>query len=226
MITWSKLADWYLEIAKVEGDKDEILLYILERLLVILHPFAPFVTEELWKNFQSGEMLMVHPWPQGKASAPAEAQKDFALVQDIITNLRNIRSEYKIEPKKRVKAVIASSENKDLISAQAEVIKSLARLEDLQVEDAYAKAGDTAAAILPGAEIYLLLEGAVDLARERENLRKEKENLEKFIASLEAKLQNDGFVRQAPPAIVAQEKEKLTTSKEQLAKVEEKLKNL
>ena len=224
--TWSKLADWYLEIAKVEGGKDEVLLYVLERLLVVLHPFAPFVTEELWKNFESGEMLMVHPWPDTEEAQMSEAKKDFVFIKDIITNIRNIRSEYKIEPKNKVKAVIVSPERRDLISSQAQVIKALARLEDLQTGEDYQKTDDTAVAILPGAEIYVLLGGVVDFAKEKENLLKEKENLERFVASLESKLSNEGFVKNAPSNIIQQEQGKLQESKERLAKIGEKLKTM
>lgn len=221
--TWSKLADWYLEIAKVEGEKDEVLLYVLERLLVLLHPFAPFVTEEIWKSFETGEMLIIKKWPEAVASQKESTKDNFNTIKDIITGIRNIRAEYKIEPKKKVKAVIVSAEKRDLIAAQSEIIKYLGRVEDLEVTDAFARKEGMAAAVLSGAEIYVSLEGIVDLEKEKQNLLKEKENLTIFASNLRKKLGNETFVAKAPANIIETEKEKLSESIEKLEKVEEKL---
>lgn len=216
---WSKLADWYLEAAKAEGEKNEILLYILERLLIVLHPFAPFVTEEIWKNFETGDLLMVQKWPKGAESADKAAQDDFGFVKDIVIGIRNIRAEYKIEPAKKVKAIVLTADSKDLIESQAEVIKFLARVEDLQVASQFEKSKNMALAVLSGAEIYVSLEGIVDLEKEKGNLLKEKGNLEKFIASLKGKLDSSAFVEKAPANIVEQEKEKLEDSLMKLEKI-------
>lgn len=224
--TWSKLADWYLEIAKVEGGKDDILLYVLERLLVILHPFAPYVTEEIWKSFETGELLMVHEWPEAATSSQEETRADFEIVKDIITGIRNIRAEYKIEPKKKVQAVIVSSEKKDLVVAQIEIIKFLGRVEDLEVAETFAQKEGMAVAVLSGVEIYVSLEGLVDMEKEKQNLLKEKENLTAFVTNLQKKLGNETFVSKAPANIIAVEKGKLSESMEKLAKIEEKLKSM
>ena len=221
--TWSKLADWYLEIAKVEGNKDEILLYILERLLIVLHPFAPFVTEETWKSFETGELLMVQKWPKIGTFIDKNVSEDFKLMQEVITNIRNIRAEYKIEPAKKVKVVIVSVDKKDLIEAQSEIIKFLGRVESLETVDKFEKSEDMAMAVLPGVEIFVSLEGLVDMEKEKQNLLKEKENLEKFVKNLEAKFQNETFVSKAPAKIIEQEKSKLQESVEKLEKIEEKL---
>ncbi|MDD3190409.1 MAG: valine--tRNA ligase [Candidatus Pacebacteria bacterium] len=241
---WSKLADWYLEIAKVEGDKDEILLYALERLLIVLHPFAPFVTEEIWKNFGFDNLIMIEKWPESSVSVKmnideyrtvrivgcseedAAIRGDFELIKNMITSIRNIRAEYKIEPVKKLKAVIVSIDKKDLIESQAEIIKFLGRIEELEMVDKFEKSDDMAMAVLPGVEIFVSLEGLVDREKERQNLLKEKENLEKFVKNLEAKLENETFVAKAPAKIIEQEKTKLTDSKDRLGKVEEKIKSL
>lgn len=251
--TWNKFADWYLEIAKIEGDKDEILLYILERILVVLHPFAPFVTEEIWKSFESRELLMVHVWPmseievsigdvtekEDKLYINIEFQdiihseerypsllSDFQLIKGIITSIRNIRAEYKIEPAKRVKAVVVSSKKKELVLEQLEIIRALGRLESLEIVDNFEKTKDTAVAVLPDAEVFVLLEGAVDFEKEKENLAKEKANLSGFVEGLRRKLENETFVSKAPAAIVEQERKKLDEGEERLRKIEEKLDSL
>jgi valyl-tRNA synthetase len=221
--TWSKLADWYLEIAKVEGSKDEILLYVLERLLIVLHPFAPYVTEEIWKDFETGELLMVQKWPETVALQKEDTKANFEIVKDIITGIRNIRAEYKIEPKKKVKVVIVSVEKKDLIVAQVEIIKFLGRVEDLEVAETFAKKEGMAVAVLSGVEIYVSLEGLVDMEKEKQNLLKEKQNLTAFVSNLQKKLGNETFVSKAPDNIIEAEKGKLSESMEKLAKIEEKL---
>lgn len=251
--TWNKLADWYLEIAKIEGNKDEILLYVLERLLVVLHPFAPFVTEEIWKSFENGDLLMVHEWPESKIKVrlggygsegedgasidvmtedeiyPDEKypflQRDFQLIRDIITSIRNIRAEYKIEPKKLVKVTVVSAEKKELVEAQAAIIKALGRVEELQVETGLEKREGMAVVILNGAEIYVSLEGMIDVEKEKQNLLKDKDNLTKFVAGLRGKLSNEGFVKNAPESIIAAEEEKLAESEDKLSKIKEKLKS-
>lgn len=224
--TWSKLADWYLEISKIEGSKDEILLYALERLLIVLHSFAPYITEELWKNFESGELLMVQKWPETEEILSEDIKNNFELVKNIVISIRNIRAEYKIEPKNKVKAVIVSADKKNLVTAQSEIIKSLGRLEDLQIADGFVKTEGMAVAVLLGVEIYISLEGIVDLEKEKQSLLKEKENLENFIKSIASKLANETFVAKAPANIIEQNKNKLQESTEKLEKVNEKLKFL
>jgi valyl-tRNA synthetase len=221
----SKLADWYLEIAKVEGSKDEILLYVLERLLIVLHPFAPFVTEELWKNFGPDKMLLVEEWPEGNRELDAKAEADFLLLQEIITALRNIRSEYGIEPAKKAKAVIAAKDA-ELIQSQAEVIKRLGRLEELEIVAQLEKSQEMAVAVLRGAEVGVKLGGLVDLEKEKENLLQEKQELERYVRGLESKLSNETFVSRAPAEIVEGEKRKLEEGRERLARLCEKLSSL
>lgn len=222
---WNKLADWYLEISKVEGSKDDILLYVLERLLIILHPFAPFITEEIWKNFETGTLLMVEKWPESAGLQDTDARGDFEIIKNIITSIRNIRSEYKIEPKNKVKAVIVSADKKELIEAQAPVIKFLGRVENLEITDSFTKEEGMAVAVLSGVEIYISLEGLVDLEKEKQNLQKEKDNLTNFVSGLKKKLENEAFLKNARAEVVAAEKVKLSDSMEKLEKIEEKLKS-
>jgi valyl-tRNA synthetase len=241
--TWNKFADWYLEIAKVEGDKDEILLYALEKLLMVLHPFAPFVTEEIWKGFETGELLMIQKWPEinihvddsgrgfvtsevvtGQTSKTADAKINFRAIQEIITGIRNIRAENKIEPAKKVSAVIVSKNINSLIESQTEIIKFLGRVDSLTVADAFEKGKDTAMAVLPSAEIYIPLGGTADTEKEKENLLREKEKLERYITGLKAKLENETFAAKAPAKIIEQEQGKLFESEGKLKKIEERLK--
>lgn len=139
--TWGELADWYLEVSKVEGDKDSILVYVLENLLKLWHPYTPFVTEAIWSNLGKKDFIMVEKWPQAdKKMIDEKAEKDFALIKDLIILIRNARAENKIEPKNLIKIKIVSK-HKDLIESQAEIVKRLARVESLEVESGKSEKG-------------------------------------------------------------------------------------
>jgi valyl-tRNA synthetase len=225
--TWNKFADWYLEIAKVEGGKEDILLYVLERLLVLLHPFAPFVTEEIWKSFESGEMLLVRNWPKcSDAEIDNEITGNFGLISEIVTSIRNIRSENKIDPAKKLNITIATQKKAGLIEENSDVVKFLARLDTLQIVDSFIPDKNFVTAIQPEVEIFLSLEGLVDLEKERKGLLEEKAKLEKFIENSKNKLQNETFTAKAPAEIVEKEKGTMQDNIDKLAKIEEKIKIL
>ncbi len=220
--TWNKLADWYLEIAKIEKDKEKILIYILKNVLILWHPFIPFVTEKIWSSFNDS-LLLVAEWPKGtedkKVSATAMAiEQKFQKIQDIIAAIRNARSENKVEPAKKLEAIIYGHEDAGLLEGQKELLISLRTgLQSLEVKQSGEKIDKAIAAVVGGAEIYLL--GGRDEKKEKERLSKEKENLEKMIALQETKLSNPEFVGRAPEKIVTAEKGKLAAYKIELEKI-------
>ncbi|MBU1131525.1 valine--tRNA ligase [Patescibacteria group bacterium] len=217
--TWSKLADWYLEIAKIEGDtstgsthsKDDILLYILERLLILWHPFCPYVTEVLWDEFKPGELLMIQKWPcvnDQKSAIDNQVKKDFSLIQKIITSIRNTRAENKIDPKKVYSCLIRTKKNM-LIEENKAVIEGLAKVR-----------------ITPkcsGIEIHLNEAEIVLDIKENNELKKNKEkeivNLKRYIEIQEQKLANQNFTSKAPQEVIRQEKEKLEQARDKLDKL-------
>jgi len=223
--SWSDFADWYLEISKIEKAKDEILLYVLQTILKLWHPFMPFVTEDIWQNLDTN-LLMIQKWPQVKVKIDKKIESDFELVKQIIINLRNLRAEHKIEPKKLVTAVIISKSKVNLIQGNKDIIKSLARLTDLQVEKTGTKPAHSASAIIKGLEVYLPLEGLIDVKKEQQRLEKEKHQLEKYIEGLEKKLSNKKFINKAPKEVVSSEKEKFIKSQEKLKKLKHQIKYL
>lgn len=214
--TWSEFADWYLEIAKIEGEKDEILVYILERLLILWHPFMPFVTEEIYKNFNKG-LIMVAPWPTDvKFTLAPEDKKAIAELQEIVGAIRNIRAQYKIDPKQAVTISLSGSslEGKEIIEklARATVTEEIRE--------------NAAKAVVGGVTIAVSLEGLVDAAKERTRLEKELETTEKYVRSVESKLGNQDFIGRAPEAVVASEKMKLEEAKKKLEALKEQMKAL
>lgn len=219
--TWNKLADWYLEIAKVETSKEDILIYLLKNLLKLWHPFIPFVTEVIWQEI-SDSLLMTESWPQVYADFDKNVEQghvaDINRIIEIIKAIRDARSQNKIEPSKKLTAKIYSPQEASLFKDQAEVIKSLKTgLQSLEIIEAPLADKDAILIVSRQTEIYLL--GGLDKEKERARLDKEKANLEKMVQSLSAKLANKDFCDRAPQEIVAKEKERLVAYQEELAKL-------
>ncbi len=215
--TWSDFADWYLEIAKVEKGKEDILNYILERLLVLWHPFMPFVTEEIYTRFDRG-MIIVAQWPAAIV-IPSEAEGSlvqFTKLQEAITAIRNIRSEYKVEPKKLVDVVMSD----DSLMPYTDVICALGRVENLVVG---AKPEAAASAVVGGLEISIALAGLVDVAKEKVRMTDELVSVEKYIVGIRARLDGGDFVKNAPEKVVAMEKAKLEEAEARRTKLAQAL---
>jgi valyl-tRNA synthetase len=225
--TWTEFADWYLEIAKIQmqsmklkASTENILLYALENILKFWHPYMPFVTESIW-GILSGDakgkkFLMIESWPKGKMTA---APKEFALIKEIIGSIRNVRSEYKVEPAKKVDATIIGGAKAKLLKVNAAVIATLARLENLTVIAKGVKPADSASAMVGGVEIHLPLAGMVDAAKEKMRLEKDLANLEGFVKNLEAKLSNPGYTDNAPKEVVEKTRVMLAEKQEELKKI-------
>ncbi|MFA6132032.1 MAG: valine--tRNA ligase [Patescibacteria group bacterium] len=203
--TWSELADWYLEIAKIqrkdsklEKNTDEILLYVLEQVLVLWHPFMPFVTEELWSNFGSDKMLIVHDWPEVKVSK--QNNTEFERLREIIEKLRNWRAENKVEPKEKINVTLIVGEYFEIFKDEInlEIIKTLSRVENLVIEEN--KDGSF--------DYQFKVDRQIDAGKERERLSVELEEAKKYIVSLDGKLANQEFISKAPAKVVEDMKQK------------------
>jgi len=238
---WSEYADWYIEIAKIrlygtdaraQATVRRVLVYVLDRVLRMLHPYIPFVTEATWQHLpHAEEALMIAQWPHDtQASHDEEAEAQMALLIDVIRTIRNIRSEYNVEPGKRISAQIATGDHQKMIAKHAEVLTTLARLDPqaLSLEGRLSEKPEQAVSqvISGGIEIYLPLAGMIDLQAERERAQKDLAQLEKGISASRAKLNNTGFTEKAPAAVVDREREKLADLELQAAKVQARLKEL
>jgi valyl-tRNA synthetase len=263
--TWSDLADWYLEISKVqkqgnevidsEGaqtrgemkkNTDQILAYLLKNLLKLWHPFTPFVTEELWKNTQSdaeegvppakgvrgsgkaaSSSLITESWPEKeKKLQDKTVEKDFELLRNIISTIRNLRAEYQVEPAKKISATIVSKKYQKGLDENADVIKFLARVDSLTVLGKGKAPENAVSAVLEDMEIHLPLQGLVDAEKEKSRLQKEITRLEGYLAMLDGKLNNEKFINNAKPDIVESERDKQKKSQEELDKYREQMKML
>lgn len=220
--TWNEFADWYLEIAKIEGEKNDILNYLLERLLILWHPFMPFVTEEIYRQYDRG-LIMVAEWPtpphlpslQGRnAKQDVRAMSE---LQEVVGAIRNLRSQYKVEPKRIVDVKIVGGEE------LAELKLTIEGLTRSALEWVDAKPEQSASAVVGSIAIHVPLAGIVDVAKESERLEKEFATTKKYVSSVTAKLANADFVANAPAAVVDQEKAKLAEAEGKLKALEEQL---
>ncbi len=226
---WDYFCDWYLELSKGEANIG-LLVHALRTILTLLHPYCPFVTEELWSQVkpQGGGMLLKESWPEAQAFTPnADAFRALQLTIDVITAVRRLRTEHSVEPKKEVSVILMSPEYGPLLESQESRIRQLAKIGSLTIEtQAGGVRNDVASAFLAGVEVHLSLEGLVDLGKEKENLEKEQAQLQKYLSGIQGKLKNASFVDNAPPAVVEGEKKKASETEEKLSKILERLKAL
>ena len=241
---WGEFCDWYIEISKIRlyGDDEEaqdmarrVLFYVLERTMRLLHPFMPFVTEEIWQHLTGGEWqgvgsIMIAPWPEvDEAFLDEEAEREMGLVMEAVRAIRNARAEHKVEPGRRIEALIAAGEKFDLLDGQRDVLIALARLDAERLRLARTlpeKPAQALTLVVGPMEIYLPLAGMVDLAAERRRLAEEIERLEADIARSEELLANEAFLTKAPAQVVEKEREKLAAYRERREKLLERLRAL
>ncbi len=237
---WSEFCDWYVEVAKIDLYGDDaarkatvqtILHRLLSEILRTVHPFMPFITEEIWQRLAPDEgSISRQPYPQAdEERGDHEAEAQFALLQAVITEIRALRAELKVNPGQAVAVtIIAPSEaTTSLLHSQHEGIAQLATVGELNLATApAAPPSDALSAVTGGIEIYLHLAGAIDAAREIERLRREIAALEKDRERSVGKLQNPDFLNKAPEAVVNKEREKLGRLDEDLAKLRAQVKLL
>ena len=238
---WHELCDWYLEAIKPtlygkKGDAGkEATLSVLRRVLgdtlVLLHPFMPFVTEEIWHKLPGAKgsvMQAVYPSETPRAddlSPNPEAEKNMELVFEVITGIRNIRGEMNIPPSLKL-SVIAQSHDESvrrIIAQQQDIVIDLARLESLTVEAPGVKPRASATAVISGATLFVSLEGIIDFKKEKDRLQKEIEKLDKELTAIARKLNNEDFLKKAPEDIVAKVKEKNLAIVEKTGKLQSNL---
>ncbi|EKE21243.1 MAG: hypothetical protein ACD_7C00304G0013 [uncultured bacterium] len=232
--TKNDFADWYLEVAKFETNQTEkniILGKILKDILKLWHPFIPFVTEEIWSNLNQDKLLLIEAWPTLKnwdevTNEDIETERYiFTKTQAIITAIRNLRAENKIEPTKKLTTIIYAGDDFEKIKNEEVLIKNLRTgVGELILEKNGDKPSEALYVIVGGIEIYLINE--IDKDVEKKRISAELENLKKYTANLTQRLSNKEFAKKAPPQIVAQEKEKLVKAQADILEMEKHLEKL
>jgi len=231
---WSEFADWYIEIAKVRvraagGTAPSplpVLAYVLDRCLRLLHPAMPFVTEEIWQALSAKmegmdeEALIVAAFPRGESGYRDEqAEREMALLIDVVRAIRNIRAEKKVEPAKFIEAYVAADGARDVLEMGRAYIETLARVRPLRLVASVGEAPreQVAKAVLEGATAVVPLAGLFDLDAESARLRKLIDDAEAEAGRIARKLENEAFRLKAPAQIVATEEERLAAANARLA---------
>lgn len=236
--TWNKLADWYLEISKVEKEehsKSDILNFILNTLLKLWHPYMPFVTERIWEEVYGDlGLLMVEKWPAYSYSLSDKDQRDFQLLQSFVVALRSFRAEQGLGAGAFVKLRIGSSTSEEYHNIQTffeneskeRILNMLARVESIAFS-APAEVGDASGALLVGPYlVYIGLGASADKDKLRERIKKEMDKLLPYVDSMSKKLSNPAFMDKAPQSVVDLENEKFQEAKKRVDKLSEQLGNL
>jgi valyl-tRNA synthetase len=230
---WNEYCDWYLEMAKPrwteEADPADrrtarwVAWKVLDGILRLLHPFMPFVTEEVWQALpHDGELLATAAWPKAKkAWFDADAERQVEFLQALVVAVRNLRVEAKIAPGKAVPVTVrGSAQQLDLVERLADQLKPLARIETLTVARDGSRPAVAASAVVEGAEVFLPLEGLVDVDEERARLAREADRLLGDLENVKKKLRNQDFLAKAKPEVVERERARLTQLEENLEKLQ------
>ncbi len=230
---WSEFCDWYIEMAKLRLGTDDqvaagVLVHVLDRVLRLLHPVMPFITEELWSRLRpTSGSIMRAAWPESQERRFEDAEAAVAVMQDLIVSLRRLRSDNNVPPAARVKVSIAAGPREPEVRHLSEPVGSLARLAELEwVERVESRPGRVTTVTSSGIEAAIDLEGIVDLDAERTRLRSRIDQQEAELRRAEGKLANKDFVSKAPSAVVEKERRKLVEAQEAKQKLEDQLRNL
>lgn len=241
---WSDFCDWYIEIVKPVLYSDnleektntvKVLLYVLENILKLLHPFMPYITEEIWQALPNREdALIVSKWPEYKEDLVFEKEERATeYIENAIREIRNARSEMNIENSKKSNTLVYTKdpEVKEIFEEMKGLLLSLGYSNSVEItDDEGRKNSENIAIVLDRAEIQLPLKELVDFEKELKRLQKDKKDAEAELKRAKGKLSNQGFVSKAPAKLIEEEKEKVTkyeeilkTVEEQIAKVEKNL---
>ncbi len=233
---WHEFCDWYLEIAKLQRDSDDpavvsntqaVLLTVLEKTLRLLHPFMPFITEELWRRIGAGKTIMKAPWPEPESSrVDLKAEESFGLLDAVITEVRNIRSTFRVPLKQKVDVMVRAEKGAQALAAHQKVIQRLGLVERLTISGRLERPAGSAVAHLGEWDLVVPLAGLVDLSVERRRIEKEIEVLEARSRSKRTRLGDDGFRSKAPAEVVAEEEESLRELEKELLRWRESLRQI
>ena len=228
---WDIFCDWYIELAKIRlqqggapaAQAKSVLVYVLSETLKLLHPFMPFITEEIWQTLpHEGDTIMLSPWPQyNEALCFDEDEKHMDIIMEAIRAIRNRRAEMNVPPSRKAHVYIAT-EYKDVFRTATVFLQRLASAADVEIGDSFEIPG-AVSIVTAHAKVYIPMGDLVDFEAERKRLSKEKEGAEKKLAGICAKLNNPGFLSKAPEAVVNVQREEEKKLREKIKMIEESL---
>src|SRR5690606_18696686 len=224
---WSELCDWYIELIKPRlygrhGEESRraaqhVLWHVLETTLRLLHPYMPFISEEIWQHLHrtTGTPLpepsvMVAPWPQPAGWRDAAVEQEMNVLIEIVRGIRNVRAEKQVEPGRQITAILqAPAQRRRMLEDAVPYIQSLARVGQIDFIDEGAPAPEQAVAVIAGGvQVHLPLAGLVDIEQEVSRLEKELAETAQQLAAVNARLANESFVAKAPAHVVERERQR------------------
>jgi len=233
--TWNDFCDWYIEIAKIrfyssnnqEADiARSVALECVRSVLILMHPFTPFITEELWSFFgyKNSSDIIISDWKTtgGRNNNPAE--KSMNILKNIVTDIRSVRSRMNVAPSKYSDLVIQCKEEDQIfIKEHSSLLKSLARISSISMAEDVAKPPKSATVISNGMELYIPLGGLVNLEEERDRMEKRTVEINRLLSNIDSKLLNENFLKRAPESVVEKERFNQRKLNQELEKI---IKNL
>lgn len=242
---WSDFCDWYIEFVKTriqltenDNTKSAILsraIFVYEEILKLLHPIMPFITEEIWQAISElkGEVanneirsIMNARFPEAEERwVDRDSEEKVELLQELISSIRNIRGEMNVPPSRACDIYIKSKSPyfEDIINSNKEYIKKLSRVENVFIGENITRPQNSSVSVVKGNEIYIPLEGLIDIEVEKERLKKEIERIERLLEGISKKLANQNFIQRAPEEVIQKEKEKQKNFSDALEKVKKNL---
>ena len=232
---WNDFCDWYIEIAKTrfysENVESKMITYstclkCIRIILPLMHPFTPFITEELWSFFKDKNQpdLIVSMWPNGNYDFDDDVDGAMTVLQELITSIRAIRSRMNIAPSKNVDLKIkCSKDQSDLISQNKKLFMALAKIDSYDYGSSMERPPQSATAVVHGMELYIPLDGLVDLDKEKMQLEKRKIKIEGLLIDIDKKLSNKQFINNAPENVVDGERKKGVNLRDELTKINSNL---
>ncbi len=240
---WSEYCDWYIEMAKIRIRSGNslsplpVLANVLEKVLLLLHPFMPFITEEIWQTLVGSlskegpqfDSIMTALYPDSDPSlVDEEAEEQIDLVMRVVRSIRNLRAEFRIETSRTIEAVLNAPEEIEVMKGESEAIKALARVSPLKIgqNGDIAPSEGSVTLIIGKASVVLPLGGVVDLNKEQQRLEKELSDCEANIHRLDARLSNPDFLEKAPAEVVEKERERRASIEDRRQKLHDLLQQL
>jgi valyl-tRNA synthetase len=223
---WSEFCDWYIELSKLRPEgAAPVLVHVLDRILRVLHPVMPFVTEELWSMLRPGAgSIMTAPWPMSSGAREPEVEELMERFQDLVASIRRLKIERGVPQGRRVAVSIQAGDFRGEVEQMRAAVSALARLESLELVEQLPPPGGSARTITAaGIEVSMDLGAAADPALERKRLQDKMAEAESEIKRAEGKLANDSFVAKAPQAVVDKERAKLGEHRDTLTKLAKQL---
>jgi len=241
---WGEYCDWYIELSKNSLGSNEavsplpVLIHVLETSLRLLHPYMPFITEELWQHlrhrlpadWREAESIMIAPYPTpDKSAVDHEAERIMEAVIELVRSIRNIRSEHRVEPARWIKARVYGGELTSALAEHALSIETLARTRPVSFHESRSASetdDNSLVLVLKETEVVIPMESMVDLAAERERVGKEIEQVDMEITRLETRLNDKTFLSKAPEAVVEKERGRLMEKKDRADRLRQELERL